>query len=81
MKKTRGRKSRDWIHLKELGPYCAEDDQPGRIGNTWLVLEELGLDNGATDWDCQVVAVVSWAGQWSHRLGLSGSRLLSFIIL
>ncbi len=31
-----------------------ESDPPGATESTWLVLEELGLDLDATDWDCQV---------------------------
>jgi hypothetical protein len=60
-----------------------ESDPPGATESTWLVLEELGLDLDATDWDCQVwlgwiwmlqtgTARYSWVGFGCYRLGLPG---------
>jgi hypothetical protein len=51
-------KAKEWI--KRRDKHCGicliieESDPPGATESTWLVLEELGLDLDATDWDCQV---------------------------
>jgi hypothetical protein len=70
---------------KHCGRYLIieESDPPGATESTWLVLEELGLDLDATDWDCQVwlgwiwmlqtgTATYGWVGFGCYKLGLPG---------